>query len=207
VIYSLVLRHLVENKGQRGDVVKTISTTFMIDSMAKKYGLKLHETPVGFNHIADLMTQGDVLIGGEESGGITVRGHIPQGDGVLMGLLLLEVIGYARAPLHEIIADLQNQFGPAHYARNDVHLVKQVAKKEVVRRLQDATPQQINGQSVARINTLDGIKFYMADDSWLLVRPSGTEPVLRIYAEAHTPKDVQALLSQGDKFGEIAIAD
>jgi phosphomannomutase len=207
VIYSLVLRHLVENKGQRGDVVKTISTTFMIDNMVKKYGLKLHETPVGFNHIADLMMQGDVLIGGEESGGITVRGHIPQGDGVLMGLLLLEVMSYARAPLHEIIVDLQNHFGPAHYARNDVHLERQVAKKEVVRRLQDATPQHINGQNVARINTLDGIKFYMADDSWLLVRPSGTEPVLRIYAEAHTPGDVQALLHQGDKFGEIAMAE
>ncbi|MCU0514705.1 MAG: phosphoglucomutase/phosphomannomutase family protein [Anaerolineae bacterium] len=205
VIYSLVLRHLVENKGQRGDVVKTISTTFMVDSMARQYGLMLHETPVGFNHIADLIMQKDILIGGEESGGITVRGHIPGGDGVLMGLLLLEVMGYARAPLHEIIADLQKQFGPAHYARNDVHLKQQVAKKEVVRRLQEAAPQYINGQAVTRINTLDGIKFYLADDSWLLVRPSGTEPVLRIYAEARSNDDVRALLQQGDAFGEIAI--
>jgi alpha-D-glucose phosphate-specific phosphoglucomutase len=204
-IFALVLRHLVENKKQRGEIVKTISTTFMIDNMAREYGLELHETPVGYNHIADLMMKRDILIGGEESGGISVRGHIPEGDGVLMGLLLLEVMAYARAPLHDIIADLQQKFGPAHYARNDVHLAQQVAKKEVVKRLQDAAPQHINGQSVTRINTLDGIKFYMADDSWLLVRPSGTEPVLRIYAEARTPTDVNALLTQGDKFGVVVL--
>ncbi len=204
-IFALVLRHLVEHKKQSGAVVKTISTTFMIDNMAKAYGLPLHETPVGFNHIADLMMKADVLMGGEESGGISIKGHIPEGDGILMGLLLLEVMAYSHAPLHEIIADLQQKFGPAHYARHDVHLARQVAKKAVVQKLQDSAPPHINGQSVTRINTLDGIKFYMADDSWLLVRPSGTEPVLRIYAEAKTPSDVQALLAQGDDFGRLVL--
>lgn len=206
-IFALVLRHLVENKGQRGDVVKTISTTFMIDNMAEAYGLKLHETPVGFNHIADLMMKHDVLIGGEESGGISIRGHIPEGDGILMGLLLLEVMAHYRAPLHEIIADLQQQFGPAVYARDDYRLTKQVTRDEIVRRLQDSAPSTINQQSVERISTLDGIKYYMADDSWLLIRPSGTEPVLRIYAEARTPDDVQALLAQGGKFGQSIVSD
>jgi alpha-D-glucose phosphate-specific phosphoglucomutase len=205
-IFALVMRHLIEKRGLRGDVVKTISTTSMIDNMANKYGLKLHETPVGFNHIGDLMMKNDVLIGGEESGGISIKGHIPEGDGVLMGLLLLEVMGAAQAPLHEIIADLQAQFGPTTYARNDVHLSRQLDKQEVVKRLEEGAPATINSQTVQRINTMDGIKFYMADGSWLLIRPSGTEPVLRIYAEAPTDDDVQALLQAGDAMGQGLLA-
>ena len=116
-VFALTLRHLVENKGLRGEVVKTVSTTLMIDALTQKYGLTLHETPVGFNHIADLMMKNDILIGGEESGGISIRGHIPEGDGILMGLLLLEIMAHYHAPLHEIVADLQANFGPACYAR------------------------------------------------------------------------------------------
>ena len=201
-IFALVLRHLVENKGQRGDVVKTISTTFMIDSMAQKYGLNVHETPVGFNHIADLMIKHDILMGGEESGGISIRGHIPEGDGILMGLLLLEVIAQAQAPLHEVIADLQASFGPAVYARQDVTLSRPIAKKEMVRRLEESAPSQLIGEELVRVNTLDGIKYYLADSSWLLIRPSGTEPVLRIYAESRSPEAVNALMKAGSELGQ-----
>jgi phosphomannomutase len=204
-IFALVLRHLVENKKMTGEVVKTISTTFMIDNMVQKYGLALHETPVGFNHIADLMVQRDVLIGGEESGGISVKGHIPEGDGILMGLLLLEVMAYHRVPLHEIITDLQQTFGPTCYARHDVHLTKQLAKKEVVKKLEDNAPQTLCGETVVRVNTLDGIKFYLADNSWLLVRPSGTEPVLRIYAEARSNEMVRGMLEEGGTLGQAII--
>ncbi len=206
LIFSLVLRHLVEVKGQRGDVVKTISTTFMIEEMCARYGLKLHETPVGFNHIADLMMKEDVLIGGEESGGISVRGHIPEGDGILMGLLLLEVMGHAKAPLHEIIADLQQNFGPAHYDRIDVTLGRQLPKKQVVAKLADSAPATMIGETVQRVNTLDGVKYYLADRSWLLIRPSGTEPVLRIYAEARSPEAVKSLLQLGSDLGQQVIA-
>ncbi|PJF24180.1 MAG: phosphoglucosamine mutase, partial [Phototrophicales bacterium] len=111
-VLALALRHLVECRGQTGEVVKTVSTTLMIDSLAKKHNLTLHETPVGFNHIADLMMKRDILIGGEESGGISLRGHIPEGDGILMGLLLLEIMAVSDAPLHEIIAGLQAEHGP-----------------------------------------------------------------------------------------------
>lgn len=204
-IFALVMRHLVENKGMTGEVVKTISTTSMIDNMAKAYNLTLHETPVGFNHIGDLMVSRDILIGGEESGGISVKGHIPEGDGILMGLLLLEVMAYAQAPLHEIIEDLQKQFGPVTYARNDVRLARQLAKKDVVKKLEDNAPSHLNGETVVRVNTMDGIKFYMADGSWLLIRPSGTEPVLRIYAEAPSDDAVQALLDAGGKMGQSVI--
>jgi len=174
------------------------------NALAQQYKLKLHETPVGFNHIADLMMNEDVLIGGEESGGISVDGHIPEGDGILMGLLLLEVMAVARAPLHEIIADLQQHFGPAHYARIDAHLAKQIPKSEMVKRLADSAPSHLNGEAVARVDTLDGVKFYLADNSWLLIRPSGTEPVLRIYAEAHSPEAVKAMLETGSALGQQA---
>ena len=206
VIFALTLRHLVENRGLRGAVVKTVSTTFMINALAEKYGLPLHETPVGFNYIADLMMHEDVLIGGEESGGISIRGHIPEGDGILMGLLLLEIMAQTSAPLHEIIADLQANFGPAHYGRIDSHLTKQVPKKQMVAMLADSAPGQLNGDNVARVDTTDGVKFYLADHSWLLIRPSGTEPVLRIYAEARSTEAVNALLKAGSEMGSRAVA-
>jgi alpha-D-glucose phosphate-specific phosphoglucomutase len=200
-IFALVLRHLIENRGQRGDVVKTVSTTLMIDNLAAKHGLKVHETPVGFNHIADLMMHNDILMGGEESGGISIRGHIPEGDGILMGLLLLEVMAHYKAPLHEIIADLQANYGPACYARNDVHLNMQRTKRQMVKLLVDAAPSHINGETVERVDTLDGVKYYLSDRSWLLIRPSGTEPVLRIYAEARSHDDVKAMLALGSELG------
>lgn len=206
-ILALSLRHLAENKGLRGDVVKTVSTTLMIDSLAKKYNLKLHETPVGFNHIADLMMTNDVLIGGEESGGISIRGHIPEGDGILMALLLLEIMAYARVPLHEIVADLQAQHGPAHYARIDARLAKQLPKKKIVQMLVDSAPSTIAGETVARVDTLDGVKFYLADGGWLLIRPSGTEPVLRIYAESHALDTVKEMLEVGSRMGDELTAD
>ncbi len=204
-VFALTLRHLVETRGLRGDVVKTVSTTLMIDSLCDKYGLQLHETPVGFNYIADLMMKKDILIGGEESGGISIRGHIPEGDGILMGLLLLEVMAEHNAPLHEIVADLQAQYGPAHYDRIDVHLAHQVPKRQMVERLVNVAPKQVNGETIARVDTLDGAKFYLADHSWLLIRPSGTEPVLRIYAEARTIDMRDALLKMGREMGDKVI--
>lgn len=204
-IFALALRHLVEKRGQTGAVVKTVSTTFMINNLAARYNLPLHETPVGFNHIADLMMREDILIGGEESGGISIRGHIPEGDGILMGLLLLEIMAQSRAPLHEIIADLQANFGPAHYGRIDAHLARQVPKKQIVAQLLDTAPATLNGEPVEKVDTLDGIKFYMADQSWLLIRPSGTEPVLRIYAEARSTQAVTALLEAGSAMGKKVV--
>ena len=201
-IMALALRHLVEVRGQTGDIVKTVSTTFMIDGIARAHGLKVHETPVGFNHIGDLMMRGDVLIGGEESGGISIKGHIPEGDGILMGLMLLEIMGHHKAPLHEIIADLQSAYGPACYRRIDATLRHQRPKRQVAEMLADRAPATLAGETVARVDLLDGVKFYLNDLSWLLIRPSGTEPVLRIYAEAHSPEAVKAMLDEGVRMGE-----
>jgi len=177
-IFALALRHLVEERGWNGSVVRTVSTTRMVDRLASRYGLPLVETPVGFNHIAGHMLKEDVLIGGEESGGISVKGHIPEGDGVLMGLLLLEIVAAADAPLHELAANLQADVGPAHYARHDMPLRSPVAKEEMVARLTNDAPDTLAGEKVVEVLTLDGVKYMLADDSWLFGSgPSGTEPV------------------------------
>lgn len=203
-IFALVLRYLIEKRGGQGKVIRTVSTTRMIDRIAAAHGLPLIETPVGFNHIADLMLQGDVLMGGEESGGMSIKGHIPEGDGVLLGLLLLEVMAYHQAPLHEIIADLLTQYGPAEYKRTDIKLKKPVEKKVMVKLLIDAAPAQIEGVAIEQVSTLDGVKYYLNDGSWLLIRPSGTEPVLRVYAEAPDSGRVRALLNFGEEVAQKA---
>ncbi|MBL7063003.1 MAG: phosphoglucomutase/phosphomannomutase family protein [Anaerolineae bacterium] len=198
-IFALALRYLVEERGWNGAVVKTVSTTRMVDRLAARYNLPLLETPVGFDYIADHMLNSDVLIGGEESGGICIKGHIPEGDGVLMGLLLLEIVSAAGAPLHELVAGLQADVGPAHYARRDMPLRRPVAKADMVARLTEDVPQSLGGQEVVEVETLDGVKYLLSDDSWLLIRPSGTEPVLRVYAEAREPGMVEALLTYGEQ--------
>ncbi|MGD8584892.1 MAG: phosphoglucomutase/phosphomannomutase family protein [Chloroflexota bacterium] len=203
-IFALVLRYLLEKRGWRGRVVRTVSTTRMIDRLAARHGIELVETPVGFNHIADEMLKGDVLMGGEESGGMSIQGHIPEGDGVLMGLLLLEVIADAGVPLHELVEDLLTDVGPAQYARTDLKLTRPVAKRAMVKLLVDAAPAAIAGVSVEDVQTTDGVKYYLADGSWLLIRPSGTEPVLRVYAEAPADERVKALLHFGEEMAAKA---
>jgi phosphomannomutase len=193
-IFALALRYLV---------VKTISTTMMVDRLAAKYNLPLHETPVGFNHIADLMLTENVLVGGEESGGLSIKGHIPEGDGVLMGLLLLEIMADAGIPLHELVADLQASVGPAYYTRRDLRLRHPVSKGEMVQRLTHGAPSHLAGQTVTQVDTRDGVKYRLADDSWLLIRPSGTEPVLRVYAEGADPDAVDALIQAGRELAKI----
>jgi alpha-D-glucose phosphate-specific phosphoglucomutase len=202
-IMALTLRHLVEVRKMSGSVVKTVSTTAMLNRIAKQYGLPIYETPVGFNHIAERMINEDVLIGGEESGGISIKGHIPEGDGILMALLLLEVIGAADAPLHEIIADLQANFGPTFYKRNDLHLNEHVPKAEMVTRLSSNAPASMGGQTVATVQTTDGAKFVLSDESWLLIRPSGTEPVLRVYAEGTSAQLVDEMLAVGRQLAGV----
>jgi len=198
-IFALALRYLVEERGWSGTVVKSVSTTCMIDRLAARYGLPLEETPVGFNHIADHMLNGDVIIGGEESGGISIKGHIPEGDGVLMGLLLVEIVSAAGVPLHELVSDLQASVGPTCYIRRDMPLRRPIAKAEMVARLTGDVPDSLGKQDVVVVNTLDGVKYVLADDSWLLIRPSGTEPVLRVYAEAPDQATVEALLAYGER--------
>ncbi len=201
-IMALATRYLVEKRHLSGSVVRTVSTTRMIDRLAKRYGLTLHETPIGFNHIADYMLSEQVLIGGEESGGISFLGHIPEGDGILMGLLLTEIVAESGGTLSELVDGLLHDVGPAFYARTDLRLNHPVAKQQMADRLLSEAPTEIGGEKVNEVSSLDGVKYIFADDSWLLIRPSGTEPVLRVYAEGRSQDMVQALLSYGAKIAQ-----
>ncbi|MEJ5241010.1 MAG: phosphoglucomutase/phosphomannomutase family protein [Anaerolineales bacterium] len=203
-IISLALKYLVEVRGLSGAVVRTVSTTRMLDRLAKRYGLPLYETPVGFNHIADYMLQQDVLIGGEESGGISFKGHIPEGDGPIMGLLLVEMLAYWGKPLGKLVEELLAEVGPAFYERVDLRLARPVAKTEMTRRLRAQAPARLDGARVVEVSELDGIKYILEDDSWLLIRPSGTEPVLRVYAEGRSMDRVRKLLEYGQQVAEQA---
>jgi phosphomannomutase len=199
-IMALTLRYLVEKRGWKtGSVVRTVSTTRMIDRLARRYGLVLRETPVGFNHIADFMMKENVLIGGEESGGIAFHGHIPEGDGILMGLMVIEMVACYGVSLHDLVEDLLREVGPAFYDRRDLRLRHPVSKSVMTQKLVNDAPTQIGGESIAEVAAMDGVKYIMADDSWLLIRPSGTEPVLRVYAEGRSNEMVKALLGYGEQ--------
>lgn len=204
-IMALALKYLVEKRGWTGAVVRTVSTTRMIDRLATRYGLKLYETPVGFNHIADYMMSEDVLIGGEESGGISFKGHIPEGDGPAMGLLLVELIAESGKTLNRLVDELLKDVGPAFYERTDLRLSRPVAKAEMTEFLTKQAPAEIGGEKVSEISQRDGVKYIMSDDSWLLIRPSGTEPVLRVYAEGRSQEMVKSLLEYGEHVAESVV--
>ena len=198
-IMSLALQYLVEERGWSGPVVRTVSTTRMIDRLARRYDLPVYETPVGFNHIADHMLREDVLIGGEESGGISFKGHIPEGDGILMGLLLVEMVASSGKSLSTMVNDLLADVGPAYYERRDLRLKHPVAKKEMTSQLENNAPDKIGGRSVSEVQTVDGVKYIIEEGSWLLIRPSGTEPVLRVYAEGRSEEMRDALICYGEE--------
>ncbi len=205
-ILALLLRYLVERRGLQGAVVKTVSTTQRLDRLAERYGLPVFETPVGFNHIADLMMNHDVLIGGEESGGISIKGHIPEGDGLLIGMLLVEMVAREGKSLSQLLAELQHEIGPFYYARHDARLDEgQIAfpydKQALISHLSQNPPARLADIPVSSISCQDGVKYILEDGSWLLIRPSGTEPILRIYAEAPSLEIVHRLLAEGQALG------
>jgi phosphomannomutase len=194
-IFALLLRHLVTRRGLSGTVVKTFSTTTMIDRLAVAHGLHLVVTPIGFKHVAEVMRRERVLIGGEESGGIGIAGHIPERDGIVSALLLLEALATEEEPLGALLAKLRAEVGPHCYRRLDQELDCVVDVGELERRIREALPVTIEGWRVKDVETVDGVKLIGADGSWLLIRPSGTEPVLRLYAEAPTFERVSAMLA------------
>jgi phosphomannomutase len=198
-IFSILLKHLAEDLGLRGEVVKTFSTTEMVTKLARKYGLPLHVTPIGFKYICELMLTRDVLIGGEESGGISIKGHLPERDGMLNSLLLAEVMADRGRTLGELVQELTQEFGPHFYGRVDLEIPKDVARR-VVRLVGQRKIKRVAGMKVTSVDDLDGIKMRFGDSAWLLVRASGTENVLRLYAEAPSAEQVKALLAEMEAF-------
>ena len=195
-IICLLLHHLIVNRKGRGRVVKALTTTSMVDKMCAAYGLPLVETGVGFKYICAEMLKGGVLLGAEESGGIGFPGHIPERDGIAAGLMLLEMLATERVSVNKLLAKLEKQFGPHCYGRIDTHfpLEKRASLMEF---LKNNPPDKLLRSPLADIKTFDGVKFVAADSSWLMLRGSGTEPILRIYAETKSDTDVQKLLKLG----------
>lgn len=195
-IIALVTRHLVEDKGLTGKVVKTLSTSVIVDRLAARLGLEVVTTPVGFKWIYEEMVKGGVLIGGEESGGIGIPSHVRERDGLLMALLLAEMMAQRSMGLGELVEDLFALTGPMQYGRLDLRLTQQ-AKDDFVAAWPSIDPEQVAGINVHEMVRADGIKFLLDDDAWLLMRTSGTEPLVRIYAEASSAGVVDDLLAAG----------
>ncbi|MGA2743521.1 MAG: phosphoglucomutase/phosphomannomutase family protein [Candidatus Sulfotelmatobacter sp.] len=205
-IFCVLLRWLLERKKWPGDVVRAFNTTRMLDRIAAKYGRKLHETSIGFKYIADLMMEGNILIGGEESGGIGYSRFLPERDGVLNCLLLANVMAEEGKPLGRLVAELQQEFGPHYYGRRDLHIPEDV-KQNAIQRARAESTQTLGRYRVLKKENLDGVKFFLdaptngnGAESWVLFRASGTEPLLRLYTEASSPELVKELLITGESF-------
>ena len=210
-IFAILLYWLLERKGWGGDVTRAFNTTKMLDRIAKKYGRTLHEHGIGFKYVCDLMLEKDILIGGEESGGVGIARHLPERDGLLNSLLLANVMADEKKTLGQLVAALQAEFGEHHYGRVDMHITEDIKQNAIARAR--AGLASIAGLAVLKMETLDGIKFFLdntADstcaassnraETWLLLRASGTEPILRVYCESCSPQSVDRILQAAQEF-------
>jgi phosphomannomutase len=195
-VVPLLLLHLARRRGMTGGVVRTFSQSVLTKRIAAAHDLKLYETPIGFKYVADLMLREDILIGAEESGGVGVKGHIPERDGILNSLLFLETVVAAGKPPSELVREMHREFGEFYFGRRDLHI--EVARGlNLIESLSVSPPGAIAGHAVHGFSHMDGMKLTFGDESWLLFRQSGTEPVLRIYSEATSVEKMNALLDAG----------
>ncbi len=205
-IFCVILHWLLERKKWPGDVVRAFNTTRMLDRIAARYGRKLHETSIGFKYVADLMMESEILMGGEESGGIGYSRFLPERDGVLNCLLLANVMAEEGKPLGQLVADLQREFGPHYYGRHDLHIPEEM-KRNAIQRARGEGTQTLGRYKVLKKMQRDGVKFFLdapsngnGAEAWVLFRASGTEPLLRLYTEASSPELVRELLTIGESF-------
>jgi alpha-D-glucose phosphate-specific phosphoglucomutase len=204
--FAVLLNWLLVYKKWPGDVVRAFNTSGMIDRIAAKHGRKLHETSIGFKYIADLMMDHEILIGGEESGGIGYGRFLPERDGILNALLLANVMAEEKKPLGQLVADQQREFGAHYYGRRDLHISDEL-KDSAIRRAADPQTTKLGAYSILRKENRDGVKFFLdapkhgnGADPWVLFRASGTERMLRCYVEAATPELVEEILETGERF-------
>ncbi len=209
-IFAILLKWLLERKGWPGDVTRAFNTTLMLDRIAAKHGRKLHEHGIGFKYVCDLMLTEDILIGGEESGGVGISRHLPERDGMLNSLLLAQVMADEKKTLGELVASLQEEFGEHQYGRIDMHIEERLKQSAIARARAVKMGEVFAGMKVRRVETLDGIKFFLentacaakpkAAETWLLLRASGTEPLLRVYCESCSVEAVDAVLKSAEAF-------
>jgi phosphomannomutase len=210
-IYSIILEWLLTRRDWPGDVVRAFNTTRMLDRIAAKHGRNLLECGIGFKYICDLMLEKQILIGGEESGGIGIQRHLPERDGILNCLLLAQIMADEGKSLGELVAALQKKYGPHYYARRDLHVANEI-KDSAISRAAGNEVQRLGRYKIQRKENLDGIKFYLdaptngnGAEAWLLLRSSGTEPLMRIYSEASSPELVQELLEEAVAFVDAKV--
>jgi phosphoglucomutase len=197
-LVALLTDYLAESRGWTNGVARSVATTHLIDRVAANRGLKLYETPVGFKYIGELINKDEIIIGGEESAGLSIRGHYPEKDGILACLLAAEAVAAHGVSLTEQLRDLINRVGNLESGRIGVKLTAEIAQnlKEILAK----EPSEIGGRKIEKVNRMDGVKFIFTDGSWMLMRPSGTEPLVRIYAETENTKDLEVLLEQGRRY-------
>lgn len=192
-IILLLIHYLVKYKGMNGKVVIAFSVTPRVEKLCKHYGLELEVTKIGFKEIASIMIKEDVLLGGEESGGIAVKGHIPERDGLWMGLIIWEFMAKSGKSLEELIDEVYQIVGPFQFERNDLHITEEL-KQKIISNCKSDNYKAFGPYQVREVQTIDGFKYFFDDERWVMIRPSGTEPVLRTYAEAPTLEEVRVIL-------------
>jgi len=194
-VLPLMVDYLASTRQWQGSVARSVATTHQIDRVAALYGMATEETPVGFKYIGELLAKGKVMMGGEESAGMSITGHVPEKDGILACLLVAEMVARTGKSIKELLASLLERVGPLYSQREDVTLTEAMQKN--LTKVQDNPPEAFAGQPVQTVNRLDGCKFQMADGSWFLLRPSGTEPLVRCYGEAPSEERLQELIIAG----------
>ncbi len=201
-VFALLCLYLLEIRGERGLIVKTITTTGMLDRLGEIFNVPVRETPVGFKYVAKIMLAENALIGGEESGGFGFRGHMPERDGILSALYFLDLMVKTGKNPSELIGYLYSKVGAHHFDRVDVEF-PEPERQVIIERIKHDHPEYIDGVKVVKFDTTDGFRFILADTTWLLIRFSGTEPLLRIYAESSTPAGVEKLLALGKELAGV----
>ncbi|HEY1419226.1 MAG TPA: phosphoglucomutase/phosphomannomutase family protein, partial [Candidatus Dormibacteraeota bacterium] len=197
-VFALLMLYLFESRGMRGPVVKTVNMTAMVDKLGSDFGAKVYEVPVGFKNVAPKMQETSAVLGGEESGGFAVRGHILERDGILIGLMFADMMVRSGKPVSQLLADLEQRVGPHAYARHDIHLPREsydTDRARILDTLEKNEPAEVAGVPVQRVRSDDGIKLYLEDGSWVLLRASGTEALIRVYSEAADSAAVDSRLA------------
>jgi alpha-D-glucose phosphate-specific phosphoglucomutase len=198
-VFALLCLYLLEVRGERGALVRTLTSTMMLSRLGKLFDVDVYETAVGFKYVAPLMMKKNAIIGGEESGGYGFRGHVPERDAILAGLYFLDFMARTKKTPSQLLDYLYSKVGPHYYDRRDFH-ISAAKRQTIVARLSSSPPATVAGSKVLRTDTTDGFRFFLANESWLLIRFSGTEPLVRIYAEAESLERVRKLLDEGKKF-------
>jgi phosphomannomutase len=197
-ILLLLLYYMFKFKNLNGKVVVTFSVTDKMQKLAEKFGLDFEVTKIGFKYIAEIMTREDILVGGEESGGLAVKGHIPERDGIWIGLVILEFMAKSGKTVKELVEMIYDEVGKFSFDRDDLHITEE-QKSDAINRCREQTFSSIGNFKITNTETIDGFKFFMGDDAWVMIRPSGTEPVLRVYAQGTTDQHVREILDQTQK--------